>query len=95
MKTEVDVRPVLDRIRGKLKNELPFSTFRTFRGKGKNEGMVLIRLRLENENKDLDIKIDVEKMLTDKHYFDNFYVDILNLLKASRQQEFEARRILS
>lgn len=85
----VDVQPIIEKIRAKV---IDIGKIRALKGIGKNVGYFLVILEID-VHRDLKIKINVEQMLTNKHYFDNLISEIYDLKAASDKRVFEQCRI--
>lgn len=85
----VDVQPIIEKIRVKVRD---IGRIRALKGIGKNAGYFLIILEIDVQ-RDLKIKVNVDQMLTNKHYFDNLISEIYNLKAASDKRVFEQCRI--
>jgi len=88
-KTEINVQPIIDRIKAEL-SYLGVATI--FRGRNSMEGHILIKFVVD-DHRDLEIDIDVIQMLKTPKYLDNLMENIHNLNDKSLAQEFEACRL--
>lgn len=88
-KTVVNVQPIIDMIREKLS---PLGTIRVFKGTGKNDGHFMIKIMLDIKT-DLSVDVDMNEVLTNKHYFDDFVKNVYELRDESDRRRFEACRM--
>lgn len=72
---------------------LAIGAIRTLKGIGKNEGKFMIIVTLSPE-RDLKITVDVNQMLTNKHYLDNIIENIYGAVEQSNKARFEKCRIM-
>lgn len=86
----INVQPIIDGILSKLHGK--FVKTKVLRGNNRNEGHVLILL-YTHDKFCINVDIDIEKLLENEHYMDDFFENIFNSLEFSQKARYEACRL--
>jgi hypothetical protein len=92
-KVEINVQPLLERIKWRVKEEFPVDDVRQFKGQGRKEGHVMLSFGITGQKMRLDIDIDIHEALVNDQYFEKIYDKIYYTWQAALANRQEKMRI--